>query len=604
MEPSEPDQSQPGFHSRPDRFLIFLRGLFPGSIPRSDSIILTTLALCVGVIAGFGAHLFHLLLEHTDELLRWSARAVGSGNGGWVVIAPVIGALAALGLIRLFARDDQSHGTSAVIESVALRGGRLPGRALLTKVVAAAVFIGSGGSAGPEDPSVQLGGVAGSKMGQLLRLSEQRTRTLVASGVAGAVAAAFNAPIAGVFFALEVVVGELQAALFPPVVLASVTASAVSRWLNGNTPAFTVPAYGLNSALLELPMYAVLGVLTAIIGVMFIRLVFGIEDLVAKFRLSRLVRGISVGLAVGLVGLWLPDVLGVGYGTVGNVLAGRMIDPLHISLLLFFKLTLTALCIAVIGVGGTFAPSLYLGAMAGSLVGMVAHMMFPGTPPAAYALVGMGGVLVAVVRAPITAVLLLFEITNDYRIILPIMLCVAVSNLIARMLSEESVYTERLARHGIRLRGGIDQNVMERMKVGEAMSKRFDTVNADVSIRTALDLMTAHHYYGLPVIDGDLLSGIITTSDIARALENGTSEETPVLAVATRDPLVAFPDQTLHDVIALFAVRDIRQVPVVERSNLHHVVGMLRRTDVMRSYYAGVVGSGEGEIVAAQNHHS
>ncbi len=573
----------------------------PLGLLRSDSFILTTLALAVGVLAGFGAHLFHLALEGIHALWALLGPALGSGvPSGWVTVAaPIGGSLVALALIHFFASKDSSHGTSAVIESVALRGGRLPARSLLVKVTAAVAFIGSGASAGPEDPSVQLGGVAGSVVSRLLRLSEQRTRTLVASGVAAAVAAAFNAPIAGVFFALEVVVGELQAALFPPVVLASVAASAISRWLSGNATAFQIPSYGLGSPLVELPMYAILGVMTALVGVFFVRLLFRIEGFLDTLGLSKPTRAVAVGLAIGLVGLWLPDALGVGYATVGQALGGHMADPVGVALLLVVKLFLTALCIAALGVGGTFAPALFLGAMTGTLIGILANSIFPGTPPAAFALVGMGGVLTAVVRAPITAVLLLFELTNDYRIILPIMLCVAVSNMVARLMMEESVYTERLVRHGIHLRAGIDQSVMQTVLVGDAMSRRFNTLESSRPIKEALQYMTDAHFHGLPVVEEGRLVGIVTTSDIARALELGVDGGVLVAEIASTDVLVAYPDQTLHDAIPLFAVHDVRQVPVVSRTEEGRVVGMLRRTDIMRSYHAGVVmRSGRGATEA------
>ena len=557
---------------------------------RSDTVMLTALALSIGVLTGLGATAFHLLLDYTNDLWRLATTTLGISQGGWLlVLFPVIGTLTALGLIWLLARNDSSHGTSAVIESVALHGGRLPAKALLTKVISAAIFIGSGGSAGPEDPSVQLGGVAGSKIAQLFRLSEKRTRTLVASGVAGAVAAAFNAPIAGVFFALEVVVGELSAALFPPVVLAAVAAAAISRWLNGNHPAFQVPTYDLGSALVELPLYAVLGVLTALAGVLFVRFLFVVEDFVAKARLTRIIRGISIGLIIGIVGLWLPDVIGVGYGTVDAILLGKSGGAGQLATLLGVKFLLTILCIAVIGVGGTFAPSLYLGAAIGALVGIPAHLLFPDTPAAAYALVGMGGVLTSVVRAPITAVLLIFEITNDYRIILPIMLCVAVSNLVSTYLFKESVYTERLARHGIRLRSGRDINVLESVLVQDAMTTHYSTVDPGMSIKETLNQMTMNHLHGLAVVDEGELIGIVTTSDIARAMESGVDAGISVRAITTTDLLVAYTDQSLHDAVPLFALRDVRQVPVVMREKPRMIVGMLRRADIVRSYSAGVV---------------
>ncbi len=579
---------------------------------QSDSVVLTTLAVCVGILAGFGAVGFHILLEQTHEvlaaaselLLQLPALQPWGWTRAWIVVCfPAVGALVALSLIWLFARHDQSHGTSAVIESVALRGGWLPARALLTKVVAAALFIGSGGSAGPEDPSVQLGAVAGSQFGLRLRLSSQRVRTLVASGVAGAVAAAFNAPIAGVFFAFEIVVGELSAALFPPIVLAAVAASAIGRWLMGNSPAFHVPSYTLTEPLLEFPLYAILGVLTALVGVGFIRVLFAFEDLQHRFNPPKLLRGLIVGLGVGLVGLHLPAVLGVGYETIGSVLSGDVYNADQLLLLLTAKLLITALCVAAVGVGGTFAPSLYLGAMTGALVGMAADTFFPQVPAPAFALVGMGGVLTAVVRAPITSVLLLFELTNDYRIILPIMLCVAASNLVSGHLFKESVYTERLARHGIVLRYGRDLNVMEMVRVEEAMTRKLDTITADAPLRAAMDMFNVTHHHGLPVVERDgsappgveRLVGIISLSDVSRALKRGVDQNSPVITVATTDLLVIYPDQSLNEALRTFAIRDVGRLPVVARGNPEWLVGVLRRPDVVRAYSTGVMRRSELE---------
>lgn len=576
---------------------------------RSDTLVLTSLAVVIGCVTGVGATGFHLLLGSADDLWNFALRGLGLANGGWlIVVFPVVGTLIAIGMIHALARNDTSHGTSAVIESVALRGGRLPARALLTKVAAAAIFIGSGGSAGPEDPSVQLGGVSGSIAARWARLSPRRTRTLVACGVAGAVAAAFNAPIAGVFFALEVVVGEMSSTLFAPVVIAAVSSSAIGRWLNGDHPALRVPAYELGSAIVELPLYVVLGVLAAIVGVLFIRLLFAFEDRLARIRMGRVPRAVSLGLIIGTIGLWLPEVVGVGYGTVGSVLTGGTSGASTLALLLAVKLVLTALCIAALGIGGTFAPSLYLGAMLGGIVGIAAHALTPSALPAAYALVGMGGVLTAVIRAPITSVLLIFEITNDYRIILPIMLCVAVANIVAGKLHPESIYTERLARHGIRLGPGRNSGLMELITVREAMTTNVVVVQWHQPLREVLATMTERDLHATPVADGPSLVGIVTAGDIMRVLEEGIEPDCPVGEIAITDLVVAYPDQSLHDALMLFAVREVRQVPVVE-PRTSSVVGMLRRSDIILSYSSAVgekAGRGAvqpGEGTRAKHHH-
>jgi CIC family chloride channel protein len=553
------------------------------------------LFIVVGLLTGLGAVLFHVVLQQTGPFLRsldakYVLPLLGQGS---IVLIPVVGALSAAMLIWLFARHDRSQGVSTVMEAVALRGGRLPERPLLAKVLATAVFVSSGGSAGSWTPIVLLGAVVGSQFGRRLRLSDERVRTLVASGVAGATAAAFNAPIAGVFFALEVVIGGLSTNLFALVVLAAVAASAVSQTLLGDQPAFAIPQhYTLINPAVELPLYALLGIPAAIIGVLFIKSIYAVEDYLVGHQHSIWVRAAAIGLVVGFVGLALPEVLGVGYEVIETILDGTDDPTAWLATLLIAKLLLTALSVAGMGIGGTFAPSLFLGAMLGALYGAIVHELVPGytAPPAAYALVAMGAVLTAVVRAPITATLLLFEMTNDYLIMLPLMFCIATTSLVAHRLFPESLDTGRLARRGIVLRFGRDLNIMQLVRIDEAMSRDFPTLPSGSTLREATDLFNAARFRGVPVVDQTRwMVGLITSQDVSRALEQGHNDSLPVDEIMTRDVMVAYPDQTLDDAMRLFAIKDVGRLPVVDRDNPRKLCGLLRRHDLARAYNLGLL---------------
>lgn len=554
-------------------------------LPEGSAFFILTIA--VGLISGLGATGFHFLIEGTHLLLVEGALHTFAP---WhLALGPIAGALIAVGLTHWFAPNDQSHGTSAVMESVALRGGRLAARPLLVKSSAAGILIGAGGSVGPEDPSVQIGAVIGSSLGQRLRLSEARLKALVAAGVAGAIAAAFNAPLAGVFFALEVIAAEFSTTLLAPVVLAAVAASVVGQAILGSEPAFSVPDYALVTPALEIPLYGLLGLLAAGLGAFVIRAIFAGEALFDRLRLPWPARALLGGALVGLIALFYPEVLGVGYPTTGALLNGVGPVGLALALLLAAKLIATVITLGAVRVGGTFAPSLVLGAMLGSLYGGLVDRIFPAlaAPPAAYALVGAGAVLTAVVRAPITAVLLVFEITNDYRIILPIMASVVVSTVAAQGLHRESIYTERLARHGIQLRFGRDINVLEMVSVGEAMSREPLTVQPELRLSELEELFDRTRHHGLPVVREHRLLGMVTMSDLERARlgpDGETDADGAVAEVMTTNLVTVYPDESLNTAMRRFAEAGVGRLPVVSRDDPKEFLGLLRRDDVIKAY--------------------
>ncbi|MGC8873493.1 MAG: chloride channel protein, partial [Chloroflexia bacterium] len=436
-----------------------------------ETAFLAASAVLVGASTALGSYLFHLGIEHglVGEGVRavvrvgsrheWVLFSHAPSDGRWgyllAIAFPALGLVVAGGLVRLLCPRETGHGVAGIIEAVALRGGRLRVQPAVARVVAAMVTIASGGSVGPEDPNVQIGATVGSWFAQRLRLPSERVRTLAACGAASGIASAFNAPIAGVFFAQEIILGEFTTGGFGMVVLAAVTASVITRVLRGDSPAFRIPEYTLRSPW-ELFLYLGLGLTTALASTLYVRELFAVEERFHAWRAPFWLKAAVGGGLVGLVGIAFPQLFGVGYETMDGLLRGEVVATWVLVALMFLKPLLTATTLAAGGSGGVFAPSLFIGAMLGGAFGQAVGKVLPDLvgPPPAYALVGMGGVLAGAVHCPITAILLLFEMTRDYRIILPMMLCAVVSTLVSQRLNPGSVYTARLAKRGIYLQEG------------------------------------------------------------------------------------------------------------------------------------------------------
>jgi CIC family chloride channel protein len=571
-------------------------------LPPSDDAVLLVLAMTVGLISGLGAFAFHQLIHGTELLLFERLPDMVDLSVFWLVVLlmPTCGGLLVGLLIWLLARHDHSHGTAAVMEAVALRDGRLPARPFVTKIMAAGLLIGTGGSAGPEDPSVQVGAIVGSSLGNYLRLSVRQLNTLVTAGVASAIGAMFNAPIAGVFFALEIIAGDFSAALFAAVVLASVVGSIVGRALLGSEHVFPAPPYGLINPWVEAPLYVLLGLVAAVVGVAFVRAIFASEGLFDKLRLAIPLRAGLGGLLLGVLalatmrglGVGHEHILGVGYTTISDLLNG--VGPLGWPLLglLAAKFAATIITLSTARVGGTFAPSLVLGAIVGGLFGQVVNTLLPGltAPPAAFALVGMGAMLTVVVRAPITAVLLLFEVTGDYFIILAIMASVGTSYVFSQWLYPESIYTARLARKGIQLRFGRDLNILELVTVGEVMTPDFTTVPTTMPLRRLEALFSHTRHHGFPVLDEEgKLYGIVTLTDLRYARQADLPLDTLTAELATTDLLVVYPDQSLNTALRQFGLADVGRIPVVDRDDPSKLLGVVRRRDIVKAYQRGTM---------------
>jgi len=552
----------------------------------SNTFVLGSVSVIVGLISGIGIWLFRELItlfEHIFFDVLFNEFTAISRYG--IILIPALGGLIVGLLVHFFVREERHHGVAGIMESVALAGGRLRYQRVPVKAVSAAISIGSGASVGPEDPSVQIGANVGSMFGQWLGFSEERVRALVAGGAAGGIAAAFNAPIAGVFFAMEIIVGEISAQPLGIILVASVVSSIFSQAVSGSQPAFSVPAYSLKSVW-EMPLYLGLGLLSGVVSALYIHLLYLSRDIFQQWQVAKWLKPAFAGLIIGLVGLFLPQVFGVGYETIGNILNGESYSAILLVSLLLAKLFLTPVSIGGGFQGGVFAPALFLGAALGAAWGLISDLVFPaiGILPPAFAMVGMAAVLAGTVHAPMTAILLLFEMTHDYRIILPLMFAVAASMLISTALQKESVYTLSLHRKGIQIKRGRDLEVLEGIQIGEVMQKDITPLQSTDTLEQAAQIFASIHTHGLPVLDQDgKLHGLLSISDLEKGLSKGTGKAL-VGAYATRNPLVGFPDETMGTAIRRMGTRDVGRLPIVSRDDPTHLLGVLSRTNIVRAY--------------------
>jgi chloride channel protein, CIC family len=551
----------------------------------SEPIFLLFFSVVVGIGSGFGAIVFRWLIKSFTILFFDKGHNLLQFLGTYyVILIPTLGGIIIGPIINKFAKETKGHGVPEVMLAVSASGGRIRLRVAAIKALVSSICIGSGGSAGREGPIVQIGSALGSGLGQLFKLSEEKIRILIACGAAGGIASTFNAPLAGIFFALEVILGEYGIRFFSSVVLSSVTATVVSRHFLGDHPAFVTPAYQFLSAW-EIPFYFIFGFLAALTALLFIKLLYKCEDIFDAWKLPEYTKPAVGGLIIGLMGLYFPQIFGVGYESIELALYGNITAKIVI-LLVFAKILATSVTLGSGGSGGVFAPSLFIGAMLGEAFGKFTQFLVPsiGIPPGACALVGMGAVFAGAGHAPVSAIPIIYEMTGDYKIILPLMITCIISVAVVREFTKDSIYTLKLKRRGINYQNIRGMDLMERIKVSEAMFKKLITIDETTPVRDAEMMIKSTHHIGFPVIDfnGDLV-GIVTHQDIDRALVNGIAE-VPVKEIMIKDTIVCYPDESLRTALEKIGERDIGRIPVVERDNPRHLIGLITRRSILVVY--------------------
>ena len=475
---------------------------------RGGHFFMVVAAVFVGLAGALGAVLFRLLIrlvqgfafEGMDGVLAVFEEGLAAETHDplevartlawyWNIAIPAIGGLLVGPLIYFFAREARGHGIPEVMKAVAIRGGVIRARVVAVKALASALSIGSGSSVGREGPIVQIGSAFGSAIGQRLKLNAASIRTLVGCGAAAGISATFNAPIAGALFAAEIIIGDFAVTQFTPIVISSVVASVVTRYAIGNHPAFIVPDYEIVSPFELLP-YMLAGIVAGLVGVAFIRALSFAEASFEKVPLPEWSRAALGGAIVGTIAIWLPNVYGVGYTTISGALAGSMTVGL-MGLLIVAKILATSVTIGSGGSGGIFAPSLFLGAMAGGVVGILVEKYFPGATASsgAYALVTMGAVVAATTHAPISAIIIIFELTQTIDIVPALMTACVISTLVSQLLNRDSIYTTKLRAQGVDIYEAKNPNVLKDLSVRDVISLDPVIVPASADFKTVLDFV-------------------------------------------------------------------------------------------------------------------
>ena len=562
-----------------------------GRVRQADHIFMILAAILIGVLGAFGAIGFRFLIKFAHRIFfqTWDySLSIVEGMDWWMkILIPLTGGLIVGPIAHFFAKEVKGSGVPEVMESVAKSGGSIRTRVVIAKAFAAAITIGSGGSAGREGPIIQIGSAIGSTLGQFMSVSARRLRTFVACGAAAGIAATFNAPIAGALFAVEVILGDFAVTQFSPIVISSVVATVISRHFIGDFPAFQVPEYEVVSAFEFIP-YTILGILAGIVAVLFIVSVYKTNDFFDTLKTPPYLKPALGGLGVGLIALYFPQIYGVGYESINDALWGKDIQWILFALI-FAKIIATSLTLGSGGSGGIFAPSLFIGAMLGGLIGKQAHMLYPQltADAGAYALVGMGALVAAATHAPISAILIIFELTNDYHIIPPLMVSCIISVLLSVYLKKESIYTMKLVRRGLHIFEGRDVNLLKSIRVKQVINDDLEIISANSTFTNVIQqiLKSTHHEYFV-VDNNGFLTGQFSIIDIKEYIQDEEYLSGLVIASDLAQPpaTTLYINDNLDLVMHQFGKYDVDELPVLESKSKPLLIGSVRRKDVIDAY--------------------
>ena len=557
-------------------------------------VLVSFLAAGIGLLAGFIAYLLYNLIGLFTNIVFYH-RFVFAFNsarnnhlGAWVIVMPVIGGIIVGFMAKYGSPKIKGHGIPEAMEAVLINRSRIQPRVAILKPISAAIAIGTGGPFGAEGPIIQTGGAVGSLIGQLVHTTASERKVLLACGAAAGMSATFNTPIAGVILAIELLLFEFKSRSFIPLVIASTIATAIHMQLLGTGPMFTVAAmdFGIPHAL---PFYVLLGGLCGLAAVGFSKLLYWTEDQFEKLPIDELWWPAIGALGLGIIGYFVPRVLGVGYDTISDILNAN----LALRLLVVVMLAKAVALVVSLGSGtsgGLLAPMFMSSAAMGGVFALGVDRMFPGAhlSAGAFALVAMGAVFGAASRAAFTFIIFAFEITRDYNSVLPLMLVTVIASGIAMLLMPSgSIMTEKLVRRGLRIHQDYEADMLQQMSVSQTMDPEVPAVPSDMWLVDLADRIarrdpevSQHQALFIMGVDGKL-AGVITRGDVFRALDKDSTQSMTVLEAGTRDVVVTYPDEALHDASAKMLLNNIGRLPVVDRKDPGHVVGYLGRHGIM-----------------------
>ena len=541
-------------------------------------VVVSFLAAAIGLIAGCIAFLLYRLIGLLTNIFFYGHFAADFASarhqhlGPWVIPIPVIGGVIVGIMAKYGSSKIKGHGIPEAMEAVLINRSRIQPRVAILKPISAAIAIGTGGPFGAEGPIIQTGGAMGSLVGQIFHTTASERKVLLACGAAAGMSATFNTPIAGVILAIELLLFEFKSRSFIPLVIASTLATAVHIQLLGAGPMFSVTAmdFGIPRAL---PFYLVLGVVCGLAAVGFSKLLYWTEDQFEKLPVDELWWPAIGALGLGIIGYFVPRVLGVGYDTISDILNANLALKLLIVVMLLGSGTS----------GGLLAPMFMSSAALGGVFAMGVNQVFPAAQlaPGAFALVAMGAVFGAASRATFSFIIFAFEITRDYNSVLPLMLvCVIADGIAMLLMPKASIMTEKLARRGLRIHQDYEADVLQQVLVSETMDREAPTIPADMPVRELADRIGRHdptvsRHQGMLLVDAEgKIVGIITRGDVLRALDEDPSGSTTVLEAGSRKLILTYPDEVLHEAAAKMLRNNIGRLPVVDRNDPQHVIGL------------------------------
>jgi chloride channel protein, CIC family len=572
-----------------------LRPALPTSLPAQFRLgLISAFAAVIGLLAGGVAFVLYRLIGFFTNLFFFhriddqftSARL--NHLGPWVIVTPVIGGLIVGFMAKYGSPKIKGHGIPEAMEAVLINRSRIQPRVAILKPISAAIAIGTGGPFGAEGPIIQTGGAIGSLVGQVLHTTAAERKVLLACGAAAGMSATFNTPIAGVILAIELLLFEFKSRSFIPLVIASTLATAVHMQLLGAGPMFTVAPMDFHIPN-ALPFYLLLGLLCGLAAVGFSKLLYWVEDQFEKLPVDELWWPAIGALGLGIIGYFVPRVLGVGYDTISDILNGQ----LALKLLIIVMLAKSVALVISLGSGtsgGLLAPMFMSSAAMGGGFALAVNYVWPSAhlSPAAFALVAMGAVFGAASRATFAFIIFAFEITRDYNAVLPLMLVSVLADGVAMwMMPRSSIMTEKLARRGLRIHQDYEADVLQVLSVSEVMDKNPPLIPAKTSVSDLADRIARRdpavvRHEGLFLVDeGGKLQGLITRGDILRALETADGAALPAIEAGSRELVVSYPDESLSDAAAKMLAVNVGRLPIVERGDPSKIVGYLGRHAIM-----------------------
>lgn len=564
---------------------------------------LILLSILIGVATGLGSCAFFWLIEAITHLAYGTTGHAGglyNGHALMLLVLPALGGLAVGWIVERFAREARGHGVPEVMDAIARQGGVIRPRVALAKSTASALTIGSGGSAGTEGPIIQIGAAIGSTFGQALQVPRREMGVLVGCGAAAGISSIFNAPIAGVLFALEIFLRDFSFRAFAPIVVASVLSASVTHSVHGRDEAIFTTQVAYEFRMTELPFYLLLGVLCALGAVAFIRLLYLIEDFFEWLRFPAVAKPALGAAALGLLGIAfvllsgttrMPPFYGNGYPIIKLLISNAVVGmPVLLLLALWaLKLLATSFTLGSGGSGGVFAPSLFMGATLGGILGITLHalgLVAQESVPA-FALVGMAATVAGTTHAPLTAIIILFEITRNYRVILPVMFAAIIATAGAQLLLRDSIYTLKLRRRGVQIGTMADLTILRRITAAEVRPLPAYTLRAEDPLQKALDLANETDAQDFIVVDdANGYRGMLVAQDVRTALLQ--REAVPLLVVGELmrpDVPTVHPGETLDQVMNKFARSDVNALPLTAPDDSGAIVGLITRQAVMDRYH-------------------